>query len=206
MKRKTLKKTIVFVCTGNTCRSPMAEAIFRRIAENLGLVKLKVCSAGVRAKKGDSLNEKSAQVLRENALSLNEFSAKKIDKRTLQKSFAVICMTDKQRDFIMDMRWQALREKEMDVEEIENNVYSFSELVGYEVLDPYGKDIDCYRYVYQLLTGGMQTIMDKLFNESVRKKLRETPVKKSVSTPKKKKAINNSASDNVAETNKIRKK
>ena len=184
MKRKMLKKTIVFVCTGNTCRSPMAEAIFRKLVQDLGLVKLKVCSAGVRAKKGDILNEKSARVLEENGLAITEFSSKKIDKRTLQRSFAVICMTDKQRDFVMEMRWQALREKEMDVDEIENNVYSFSELVGYEVLDPYGKDIDCYRYVFQLLIGGMQTIVDKLFPESIRKKLRETPLKKSVSNAK----------------------
>lgn len=175
MKRKTLKKWIVFVCTGNTCRSPMAEAVFRKKAEELGLVKLKVCSVGTRAKKGDKINEKSALVLREKGIEIGEFSAKKVDKRTLERSLAVICMTDAQRDFLMEMRWQALREK--GEEEIENNVYSFSELAGYEVLDPYGKDIDCYRYVYELIAGAIPTIMDKLLPETVRKKLRETPKK-----------------------------
>ena len=175
MKRKTLKKLIVFVCTGNTCRSPMAEAVFRQKAEELGLVKLKVCSAGTHAKKGDKLNEKSAQVLQEKGVAIGEFSAKKIDKKTLERSLAVICMTDTQRDLLMEMRWQALREK--GEEEIENNVYSFSELAGYEVLDPYGKDIDCYRYVYELIAGAMPMIADKLLPEAVRKKLRETPKK-----------------------------
>ena len=171
MNRKTLKKLIVFVCTGNTCRSPMAEAIFRKRAEELGLVKLKVCSVGTRAKKGDTLNEKSAQVLQEKGVVLQDFSAKRVDKRVLERSLAVICMTDTQRDLLMEMRWQALRAK--GEEEIENNVYSFSELAGYEVLDPYGKDIDCYRYVYELIAKAVPMIMDKLLTDEMRKKLRE---------------------------------
>ena len=56
-------------------------------------------------------------------------------------------------------------------------MYSFSELAGYEVLDPYGKDIDCYRYVYELIAGAMPMIADKLLPEAVRKKLRENPKK-----------------------------
>ena len=178
MKRKTLKKWIVFVCTGNTCRSPMAEAVFRKKAEELGLVKLKVCSVGTRAKKGDKINEKSALVLREKGIEIGEFSAKKVDKRTLERSLAVICMTDAQRDFLMEMRWQALREQEGVLEdEIENNVYSFSELAGYEVLDPYGRDMDCYQYVYELLEGGMYAVIEKILPHAIRPKLMEKPKK-----------------------------
>ena len=44
----------------------------------------------------------------------------------------------------------------------ENNVYSFAELVGYEIPDPYGKDIACYRYVFEQLARGMSALIDKL--------------------------------------------
>ena len=44
----------------------------------------------------------------------------------------------------------------------ENNVYSFAELTGSDVLDPYGKDIECYRYVYALLATGMPMLIEKL--------------------------------------------
>ncbi|MBQ8322798.1 MAG: hypothetical protein IJX91_02405 [Clostridia bacterium] len=184
MKRKTLKKLIVFVCTGNTCRSPMAEAVFRKKAEELGLVKLKVCSAGTHAKKGDKMNEKSAQTLAEKGIEVGDFSSKQIDGKTLERSLAVVCMTDSQRDLLMEMRWKVLREK--GEEEIENNVYSFSELAGYEVLDPYGKDIDCYRYVYELIAGAVPVLADKLLPEEIRKKLREAPKKKATAATKKK--------------------
>ena len=173
MKRKTLKKLIVFVCTGNTCRSPMAEYVFRKKAEELGLVKLKVASAGTHAKKGDKINEKSAEILQEKGLDCGLFKAKPIDEKMLKQSLAIVCMTDAQRDMLMEMRWQVLRAS--GEEEIENNVYSFSELVGYQIMDPYGKDKDCYQYVYELIAGGMSAMMDKLLPEEIRKKLREKP-------------------------------
>ncbi|MBO7298109.1 MAG: hypothetical protein J6U60_03580 [Clostridia bacterium] len=176
MKRKTLKKLVVFVCTGNTCRSPMAEAIFRQKVTEMGLVKLKVVSAGTKAKKGDTLNEKSAQILMDKGIAPLNFNAKKVDKRMLTQSLAIVCMTDIQRDLLMELRWQALRSLGEE-EEIENNIYSFSELAGYEVLDPYGRDMDCYKYVFELLEGGMYAVIEKLLPESIRPKLIEQPKK-----------------------------
>ncbi|MBE7084727.1 MAG: hypothetical protein E7368_01575 [Clostridiales bacterium] len=172
-KRKTLKKLIVFVCTGNTCRSPMAEYIFRKKAEELGLVKLKVCSAGTNAKKGDKINEKSAEILMDKGFDVVSFKAKPIDEKILKQSLAIVCMTDVQRDMLMEMRWQVLRAE--GEEEIENNVYSFSELAGYQVMDPYGRDKECYRYVYELIAGGMSALIEKLLPQKIQEKLKEKP-------------------------------
>lgn len=187
MKRKTLKKLIVFVCTGNTCRSPMAEYIFRKKAEELGLVKLKISSAGTHAKKGDKINEKSAEILKEKGFDTSLFKAKTVDERALKQSLAIICMTDAQRDMLMEMRWQVLRAA--GEEEIENNVYSFSELAGYQVMDPYGRDMECYRYVYELIDGGMSALIEKLLPKQIQDKLKEKP--KKTPQPTKKAAAKN---------------
>ena len=102
-------------------------------------------------------------------------------------------MTDVQRDLVMEMRWQALRQA--GVENIENNVYSFSELAGYEILDPYGRDMDCYGYVYELLSGGMSALIEKILPENERIYAVEKPKK---TTRKKKTETGNAENKNSA--------
>ena len=178
MKRKRTKKLVVFICTGNTCRSPMAEFLFRKKTLDMGLKKLVICSAGTRANDGEPMNEKSAEILLAKGFESLSFKSKSVDKKMLKDSLAIVCMTDAQRDLLMEMRWKTLRENGEEEEEIDNNVYSFSELAGYEVMDPYGRDKDCYEYVFQLIEGGMSALTEKILPESIRGKYVEKPKKK----------------------------
>ena len=159
MSNVKLKK-IVFICTGNTCRSPMAEYLFKQVLKKEKLRGFKICSAGVSAKKGDAINPKSAQTLLEHKIAVGKFSATPVTNKLLQEAFAFVCMTEGHAEFLMDMRWNVLRKA--GEKDIENNVYSFEQLAGYTVPDPYGREIDAYRYVYDLLEGGMYAIIEKL--------------------------------------------
>ena len=159
------KKKIIFVCTGNTCRSPMAEILLKKELELRGWKGVTVSSAGVSAKRGDSINPKSAQVLAEKGLDGTGFRSTKLNDRMLRDAYAIVCMTERQREYLLDARWNALRKT--GAEDIENNVYSFYELVGYDVIDPYGQDVDCYRYVFGLLAGGMSALIEKLDLQSL---------------------------------------
>ena len=156
----TKLKKIVFICTGNTCRSPMAEYLLKKVLKKEKLRGFKVCSAGVGAKKGDLMNPKTAQVLEEKGMTIGKFTSTPVNDKLLQDAFAFVCMTERHADYLMDMRWNVLRKAGKD--DIENNVYAFEQLAGYSIPDPYGKDIDAYRYVYQLLEGGMYAIIDGL--------------------------------------------
>ena len=178
MKKKNVKK-IVFVCTGNTCRSPMAEMLLKSRLKSMQLSGFEVYSAGLSAKEGDRMNPLSEKVLSENGVETQGFRSTQLTDEILTQAFAVVCMTEKQRDLLLDMRWNALRKT--GVEDIENNVYSFSELTGYEVLDPYGRDLECYRYVFGLLEAGMNAVVERL-------RLRELAEKPKATTPRKRTA------------------
>ena len=154
------EKKIVFVCTGNTCRSPMAEAILRSELRRLNIGGVTVLSAGTRASESETMNPKSAAVLSENGLSIDNFNSRRLDGELLKSACAIICMTDALRDLLMDMRWNILRKE--GYAEIENNVYSFSDLAGYEIPDPFGKELDCYRLTYRKLSEGMPRVIERL--------------------------------------------
>ena len=153
-------KKIVFVCTGNTCRSPMAEYLFKQALKKEKLRGFKIVSAGIGAKKGDVMNPKTAQVLQERKITVGKFTSTPMSDKLLKDAFAFVCMTERHADYLMDMRWSVLRKA--GAENIENNVYSFEQLAGYTIPDPYGQDVDAYRRVYEMLEGGMYAIIEKL--------------------------------------------
>jgi len=66
---------LLFVCTGNTCRSPMAEAIARRAAAARGWTGFKVRSAGVAAAEGDPASTGAVRAAEANGLVLHEHQA-----------------------------------------------------------------------------------------------------------------------------------
>ena len=58
---------VLFVCTGNTCRSPMAEGIMRKLVADRGL-RIEVRSAGVAAAAGASMSRHAEAVLRDKGI------------------------------------------------------------------------------------------------------------------------------------------
>ena len=158
----------------------MAELLLKRRLDELGLKGYTVNSAGIRARRGDVINPKSAQVLEENGIVAEGFTSTKLTDKIVRESFAIVCMTESQKDFLTDMRWNAF--KKAGEEAQENNVRSFCEITGYEVIDPYGKDIDCYRYVYGLLSAGIDRLIEKL---DLRLHAYVPKTKKAVGAPKK---------------------
>ncbi|RLY95147.1 protein tyrosine phosphatase [Kocuria tytonicola] len=90
---------IVTVCTGNICRSPMAEALLRAEVERAGLAdRVRVSSAGVSDEEhGRPVDPRAQSVLTRNGLELPEHSAHRITDEELADADLLLAMTDSHR-------------------------------------------------------------------------------------------------------------
>ena len=83
---------LLFVCTGNTCRSAMAEAIARRLAPELGLSDLEIGSAGTAAWEGAPASDGALLVSLEHDLDLSSHQARLLTRELLDRSDLVLAM------------------------------------------------------------------------------------------------------------------
>lgn len=91
-ERGIAMKRILFVCTGNTCRSPMAEALLRKKAEDRGL-SLEVKSAGVSALPGITASSPAVEVLKEKGIDHRHHRSQPVTKELLLWADVVLTMT-----------------------------------------------------------------------------------------------------------------
>ncbi|CCQ94714.1 Low molecular weight protein-tyrosine-phosphatase ywlE [[Clostridium] ultunense Esp] len=126
---------ILFVCTGNTCRSPMAQALLEEVAKEKGL-DIKVKSAGIFALDGQEASKNAIEVLKSEGIDLRDHRARIIYRDLLEEA-----------DLILTMGISHKRVLLSKFDFIQGKIYTLKEYAyGKEedIDDPFGGDIQAY--------------------------------------------------------------
>ena len=92
---------VLFVCTGNICRSPTAEALARRELARYPGVPLQVSSAGSHALEGNPAASRSMLAASTRGASLERHFARELTRRRVRSAGLILCMAAEHRPFVL---------------------------------------------------------------------------------------------------------
>lgn len=145
---------ILVVCTGNICRSPMAEGLLRHAlaGQPEPLRSLKVVSAGVAARSGEPISENSVTALKKTGIDISNLRAQALTQELLDNSLVVFGMTESHRAIIR-----------MRARPAPANLHLFREFMpapaDREIGDPYGGTLKVYEAARDEMVEAIPSIM-----------------------------------------------
>ena len=150
-------KRILLVCTGNICRSPLAEALLTHALRERGAADVAVTSAGTGAWDGAPASEGAYLVGLERGLDLSGHRARLLTREVVEHADLVLTMARHHRARVQELGG-------------EGRVFVLGEYAGRssdeaEVSDPFGGDLDVYRQTCEELEQLVAAVAERLVAE-----------------------------------------
>jgi protein-tyrosine-phosphatase len=145
---------LLFVCSGNTCRSPMAEAIARGLLRERGWTHVDVSSAGTGAVRGAAASPEAVDVAQEHGLELDAHTSQPLTPELITWADLVLVMGASHMHVV----------RELGGGDKVSLITAFVEGDGYAqpVADPFGGDEDDYREAFVQLEAAVTALLNRL--------------------------------------------
>ena len=145
---------IVFICTGNTCRSPMADGIFKELLRGKDITDVESGSAGLSAFPGMPATDNAVRAAAELGADISGHRASSVTQYLLDSADFFICMTHAHADTLLEY----LPSEKVTV-------------LGEGVPDPYGGDLEDYRTCALTIKKELVKLINRIFPEEGSKEM-----------------------------------
>ncbi|MZP30758.1 low molecular weight protein arginine phosphatase [Heliobacterium undosum] len=145
--------TLLFVCTGNTCRSPMAQAIAGELLTEMGqAARIRVVSAGTSAWPGAPASVHARRVMANRGLNLEDHGATSLTPSMIREADLVLTMTGSHRDRVIQL-----------APEQAAKVFTLKEYAGGagDIADPFGMDEHVYQQNASEIEGALRKALHR---------------------------------------------
>jgi protein-tyrosine phosphatase len=139
-----MPKKVLFICTDNSCRSPMAESVLKKLIQD-NHWSIECGSAGLAAFHGVPAAPDAVEACREKGIDLSAHQSQPLSKTLVLESDLILAMTGKHRESIL-----------RKMPELESKVSLLSDYAGQgieDVEDPVGQSLEQYRKVFTQIEG-----------------------------------------------------
>lgn len=156
-------KTILFVCTGNTCRSPMAEGILKDLIKKSPHrdKNIEVKSAGILVYGKSGAHPNAKAVTKNMGIDISHHGSSQLTEDLVEKADLILTMTRSHKDQIIIVQ-----------PEISHKVYTLLEFINEEgeagaidIADPFGLSRDDYEETAQELLYALERALPKIIKE-----------------------------------------
>ena len=148
-------RNILFVCTGNTCRSVMAQGLFKNMLREEGIKDVKVSSAGIAALSSYGIYGILEKVLKEEDIEISNHKPTQITPQIVKDADLILVMEKRHKQAILEM-----------APEVENRVFLLKEFAGekenLDIPDPIGQPEEAYRRRLEEIKGYLVKILKKI--------------------------------------------
>ena len=148
-------KTVLFVCTANVCRSPMAEAIFNALAEDRRLP-YRARSSGLAALENEPMASNARAALEEVGVSVGHHRARQVNESMLREADLVLALSPRHMAQLRE-RYGSLSHKVHTLAQ-----YASGAPAEDGISDPYGQAMTAYRASVYQLVGYIDSLVEAL--------------------------------------------
>ncbi len=150
------KKTILFVCTGNSCRSVMAKALLEKIMRDKKRDDVEVLSAGIIMLGGMGATEPTKAILEREDMDVSGHISQRVTQDMIKKSDMILVMERLQEKNILEI-----------APEVKFRLFLLKEFAkisdkGFDIADPIGKPLEFYEKTYEIIKESVERISNIL--------------------------------------------